>query len=249
MNKLVKFLNRNSSTILTGLSITSSISAVVFAVKETPKALILIEKKKKEQKEVTKRDIIKATWTCYIPSALCLASSAGFAIASNRIEVGKSAALASLLTASEQTLATFTAKTVEKIGEKKTSDIKDEVVKERMAAHPIGDVNGIFNTGKGDTIFYDTMRDKYFYHDIQSVRKVFNDLNYDLRSDMYLNLNDVYYALGLRQCEIGNTIGWNINYEGQIEYELRAVKMENEEPCLALIFHNYSTDYQNGYVR
>ena len=56
-----KYLVKHSPEILTGLGITGMITATVFAVKETPKAMKLIELKKKElkTKELTPIEIVK----------------------------------------------------------------------------------------------------------------------------------------------------------------------------------------------
>lgn len=245
MNKVMNFLTRNSSTIFTVMSITCSVTSVILAVDATPKAMRLIHQKEAEkptgETKLTKKETIKTTWKCYIPTGVALAGSIGFAIASNKAGLRRSAALASLLTASEQALVSVTEKSISKIGEKKTKDIEAEAMQDKV--HKKFKEEDIIFTGEGDTYFWDDMCSRPFKHDIEKVRARINDLNEDLLDCMYVSLNDLYYALGLPAGTAGSVIGWNINGKGKIEYEFVAVKDKKERPCLALVLSNWDTDY------
>lgn len=245
MNKVTNFLTRNSSTIFTGMSITCTVASVILAIDATPKAMVLIEQKKEDKAELeeqfTKKDAVKAAWKCYIPTSIALAGSIGFAIASNEAGLRRNAALASLLTASENALMSVTEKTIAKIGEKKTKDIEAEVMQDKIQ-NALVDESIIF-TGEGDTLFWDDMCSRPFKHDIEKVRARINDLNSDMLDCMYMSLNDLYYALGLPANTAGTVIGWNINGKGKIDYEFVAVKDKKERPCLSLVLSNWDTDY------
>ena len=80
MNKLVGktkwFLKRNGSTILTIGGAAGVIATAVVAVKETPKALYLLEQAKKEKGEdLTKFEKVKVAGPVYIPSIILGAST------------------------------------------------------------------------------------------------------------------------------------------------------------------------------
>ena len=64
------FLGKHSPEILTGIGVTGMITTTVLAVKSTPKALILIEEKKKElgTDKLTTIEVVKAAWKPYIPA-------------------------------------------------------------------------------------------------------------------------------------------------------------------------------------
>lgn len=261
MNKVARFLTRNSSSIFTGMSITCTIASVILAVNTTPKAMKIISKKQREKDDklntvnyannetmavmsnssLTKKEIVKAVWKCYIPTGLALAGSIGFAIASNKAGLRRSAALASLLTASEQALVSVTEKSIEKIGEKKTKEIEANVMQEKIQKN-LKDEDIIF-TGEGETLFWDDMCSRPFKHDIEKVRARINDLNEEILDSMWLSLNDLYYALGLPASTAGSVIGWNINGKGKIRYEFIAIKDRKDRPCLSLVLHDWETDY------
>lgn len=252
------FLGKNASSIFTGFAVVFEVTSVILAVNNTTKASKILEKKfkptlktfyrdnepvtEKVYPNMTKKEVVKATWKCYIPTFLSLSAAIGFSIASNRAGLRRSAALASLLTASEQALASFTSKAIENIGEKKTKLIAADALEEKVSSIPNNDGN-VIRTGQGETLFYDDMCGRLFLHDIEKVREVINDLNEVILDDMYLTLNDLYYAIGIPANTCGNHIGWNVNHKGKIKYDLTAVKAHNGQPCLALVLHNWTTEY------
>ena len=77
---------------------------------------------------------------------------------------------------------------------------------------------------------------QYIRSDIETIRRVINDLNSDLLTEGELTLNDYYYALGLRQTTTGEQLGWK--YTGSKDEQLRirfsAQITEKNEPCLVL---------------
>lgn len=66
-----KTLVKHGPEILTGLGITGMITTTVMAVKATPKALDIIkELEDKNNTSLKPVEKVKATWKCYIPSAI-----------------------------------------------------------------------------------------------------------------------------------------------------------------------------------
>ena len=78
LSKVVKntkaSVSKHSPEILTGIGIAGMIGTTVIAVRATPKALKLLEAerelKAENGEEISKTDIIKTTWKCYIPAAV-----------------------------------------------------------------------------------------------------------------------------------------------------------------------------------
>ena len=259
IEKVVGYLTEKSPTIFTGLAVGSAIGSVVLAVKATPKAIILLEEREREVasvkkdeggvkvlqlKELSKKEIVKTTWKCYIPTAATLSLSIFCIIMAHRTHARKNAALAAALSVSEQALQTFTKKSIERIGEKKTEEIKAAAIEETVANNPPTDYN-TEHTGKGDVLFYLPMNGRYFYSDIESVRKAINDFNFDLRDEMEKSLNELFYNLGVTPDVLGNCVGWNINYKGPIDYSLPAVKAKDGKPCLALELYNWDCEFRD----
>lgn len=236
--KIGQAVSRNSPTILTGLSVAGLVTTVVLAVRATPKALQILEEEHAHRWnnpdfcDLTKKEIVQLTWRCYVPSAIMGSITIACIIGTNSINLKRNAALASLYSLAETTLKEYQAKVVETIGEKKAKAIKDEVYKDKIKNHPVVDKE-VFLTKIGDTLCYDVISGRYFKSDIESIRKIQNDLNRRLISDMYISLNEIYYALGLPSTKMGEEVGWVIE-DGMLDFNFSSQLTDNGTPCLVI---------------
>ncbi len=226
-------MKKHSPEILTGIGIAGMITTTVMAVRATPKALVLIEDKKDElgTDELTKMETIKAAWPCYIPSALIGTASVLCLIGASSTNLRRNAALATAYTLSETTLKEYQEKVVETIGEKKEQGIREQVAKEKMVKNPVREV--ILTECGGNTICYDCISGRYFKSDRDKINRVMNELNRQMRNDMYVTLNEFYYELGLDGTKLGDELGWNID-KGYIEIDFSSHLDANGTPCLVI---------------
>lgn len=226
-------MKKHSPEILTGIGIAGMITTTIMAVRATPKALILIGDKKDElgKDELTKMETVKAAWPCYIPSALVGTASVLCLIGASSTNMRRNAALATAYTLSETTLKEYQEKVVETIGEKKERDIREQVAKEKMIKNPVREV--ILTERGGNTICYDVISGRYFKSDRDTINRIVNELNRQMRDEMYVSLNDFYYELGLDGTKLGDDIGWNI-YKGYIDINYSSHLDANGTPCLVI---------------
>lgn len=226
-------MKKHSPEILTGIGIAGMITTTIMAVRATPKALILIEEKKDEldTDELTKMETVKAAWPCYIPSALVGTASVLCLIGASSTNLRRNAALATAYTLSETTLKEYQEKVVETIGEKKEQTIREQVAKEKMVKNPVREV--ILTERGGNTICYDCISGRYFKSDRDTISKIVNDLNRQMRDEMYVTLNDFYYELGLDGTKLGDELGWNID-KGYIEINFSSHLDAKGTPCLVI---------------
>jgi hypothetical protein len=232
-------VSRHSPEILTGLGIAGMITAGVLAVKETPKALRLIDAKKKEQSvdKLTVKDTVKTTWKCYISPVALAGVSTACLIGSSKVSSRRNAALATAYKISETALTEYREKVIETIGEKKERAIRESVAKDHIEMKPISS-SEIYITGGGDTYFYDHTSDRYFTADLERIRRAVNNLNESMINgiDPYVSLNDFYDEIGLRYTLVGNEVGWNVSKWGSIKLDFHAQIADNGKPCLVLDF-------------
>lgn len=230
-------LHKHSPEILTGIGIVGMISTTVMAVKATPKALILIEEKKKEEQldGLTPIETVKTTWKCYVPAAVTGTLATACLIGASSVNSKRNAALATAYTLTETAFKEYKEKVIETIGEKKEQAIKDKVAKEHIDKHPVNNKE-IIITGRGDVLCCDAISKRYFRSDIEKIRKAINDINYRLNVEMYISLNDFYYEIGLDPTGIGDDIGWNIN-NGLIDVDFSSQLTADGEPCLVISYH------------
>jgi hypothetical protein len=244
LTKLTKtvgvFATKNSPTILTGLSVAGLLSTVAMAVSATPKAMSIIDELEDRNthtgEPVTKKEILKATWKVYAPAAAMGAVTIGCIVGANSINLRRNAALASVYSISEMALKEYQAKVVEKLGSDKEKEIRDEIKQDRERR---GDRSGkdVVFTGSGKVLFRDALSGRQFESTVNIIERICNNLSMQLRNDMWIPVNDLYYELGLETNKLGDLTGWHID-QGGIEPEFSAELTEDGRPCVVLDFVN-----------
>lgn len=238
-------LVKHSPTVLTVLSCTGVISTVAFAIRATPKAELMIDKLREEYdgEPIPKAELAKAVAPVYIPTGLMVCVTIGCIIGANRISSKRNAVLASLYSASEMALKQYQEKVIEKIGEKKAQEVRDEIAADCLRDHPIRDKEVIM-TGKGQSLCYDSLSGRYFLSDYELVRRVENTINRQILTDMWATLNDVYYELGLSSIDLGKYIGWNVDHP--LRFEFSSQVAEDGRPCLVIGYETEPVNYYEG---
>lgn len=234
INSTKRSVSKHSPEILTGIGIAGMLTTTVLAVKATPKALVLIEQKKKEERkdELTPVEVVKTCWKPYIPATLSGAASIACLIGANSINAKRNAALAAAYKLSETALIDYKAKVVETIGEKKEQAIKDKIAKEKVENNPASS-SQIIVTGRGNSRIYDQSFGRYFTSDIELIKKAVNELNRRMISEMYISLNEFYREIGIDEVELGDSLGWNIE-QGYIEIDWSSQICDDGTPCLVM---------------
>lgn len=240
-SKLIKntqfVLSKHSPEILTGLGIAGMITTTVLAVKATPKALRCIDDAayEKEELSLTGVEKVKACWKCYIPAAVTGTVSIICLIGASSVNARRNTALATAYKLSETALTEYREKVVETIGEKKERNIKDAIAKDSIKNNPVSQQNVII-TGKGDTLCYDKLFGRYFKSDIETLKKIENELNRRMFGECYVSLNDFYYEVGLDGVDAGEDLGWNID-NGYIDLDFSSQLSTDGQPCLVVSFN------------
>lgn len=227
-------MKKHSPEILTGVGIAGMISTSVLAVRVTPKALVLINKKKDEDgvDKLTPVETIKVAWLCYIPAAITGSLSAACLIGANSVNVRRNTALATAYSLSESALKEYQGKVIETIGAKKEQSVRDTIAKDRIDRDPVSSREVII-TEKGDTLCYDSISGRYFKSDIDKLKKAENELNRKMRDEMYVSLNEFYCEIGLNPTSIGDDLGWNIDH-GYIDLRFSSQLADDGNPCLVI---------------
>lgn len=202
---------KHSPEILMGLGIAGWTVGTVLAVRATPKAVRCIEDAKYEKEDdLTPMEIVKASWKCYIPAAVTCVAATGCLIGSCSTSVRRHAALATAYKLSETALSEYKEQVVETIGEKKEKDIQDKVNEKQIEKTPVVQQN-IIHTGKGNTLFLDPLSQRYFYSDLEFVRRAENNVNKEILHSIYgtVNINEFYDELCIDRTDVGDMMGWN----------------------------------------
>lgn len=222
--------------ILTAVGVTGMVTSIIFAVRATPKALELIEEEK-EEKQVEKLDpisTVKVTWKCYIPTVATAALSTVCIIEGCHVNNRRNAALAAAYTLSDSAFREYQQKVVETVGEKKEDKIRSDVAQEK-ANREVQRDKPIIITGRGTQRCYDSLSQRTFESDIETLRQKANDLNDAIQDEMFISVNEWYDAIGLPYYdppgstaagrEVGDNIGWE-NGKGKIKLEFDSILID-----------------------
>ena len=230
-----QFVSKRRPEILTGIGISGMITTSVLAVKATPKALELIEEKKKEKgvDQLSPLEVVKAAWKPYIPAMVICIVSTSCLIGASSVNAKRNAVLATAYKLSETALTEYREKVIETIGEKKERTVRDKVAKERVKRNPVSK-NEVIVTRNGKTLCFDPISGRYFMCSIETIKRAENELNKQMLHDIsgYVSLNDFYDELGLDHTSVGDDLGWNtdqlidINFSSQLN--------DNGEPSVVL---------------
>lgn len=239
-------LNRNSPSILTGLGIAGFITTIGLAIEATPRAFELIRDEspnggeylsvREIYNEVSLENRIKLTWKVYIPTAGMASLSILSILMANRINLGRQAALASLYAFSEATLREYQNQVIQTIGARKEDKIQGEVANQKLVKAP--KPRDLIENDEGKTLCFESLTGRYFYSDLETIRKAENDFNKQLLLDMHMTLNEFYYLIGLKPVTLGDEYGW-IADENLLELRLDAKLSEAGTPCIVV-------DYAKG---
>lgn len=229
-------MKKHSPEILTGIGIAGMITTTVMAVRATPKALTMIKEAelKKEEYTLTPVETVKAAWTCYIPAAVMGVLSVTCLVGASSQNLRRNAALATAYTLSESAMKEYQEKVLEEVGEKKERVIREAVAKDDIKKDPLNSREVIITKTGGDTLCYDELFGRYFYSDIDKLKKIENELNRRMRDEGYISLNEFYYEIGLNGVKSGEDLGWNID-RGYIDIFYSAQLADDERtPCIVL---------------
>ena len=232
-------VSKHSPEILTGIGIAGMVTSTILAVKATPKALDLIAEAEEKKfndgndERLTRVETVKAAWKPYVPAAITGVVAGACLIGANSVNVRRNAALATAYNLTSTAFSEFKEATLETVGEKKEQLIRNKVAEERIKKEPVNPAT-IVVSGNGNTRCFDTITKRRFISDIESIKRIVNELNRRMiNGEDYISLNEFYYELGLDGVNIGDELGWNVT-RGLIEVDFSAQLDNDGIPCIVI---------------
>lgn len=220
MNKFTKAL----PTVLSIVSIVGLTATVVTAVRETPKAVKILEERKLEKgEELTVKETVKATWKCYIPVVAIGAGTVACILGANALNRKVQASLASAYALVSNAYGKYKGKVVELYGKDAHDKIISSIAAEKATPMPITAGSFIknscldFDDKEEEVLFYDVFSDSYFTSTISKVLQAEYHLNRNYVLAGGVEINQFYDFLGISRVEGGDTVGWSC-YDGEIQW-------------------------------
>lgn len=221
IDKVTKFLVDNAPAIFTGLAITGSVVTTLLAVKATPKALDELDKaysKKntivdevldRDPEPLTKKEVVKATWKCYIPTAISGSATIACIILANRAHIKKETALAAMAGFFEQRYFDYKDKVVEIADADTDKAIETAMAKDRMTQNkPPKTMMAALD--KEEMLCYEPITDQYFITTKNELVWATMTTNKILSMEQDVTLNKILKLFPGADCKnpIGDKVGW-----------------------------------------
>lgn len=223
------FTKKYSPEILSGLAVAGVITTAVLAVRATPKAIARIDNLETDEQDSNLAKF-RETWTLYIPAVLSAAGTIACIAGAGRIGSRRNTALVAGMAFADRAFQEYREEVREVLGDRKETAVREKIAEKRTEANPPG--SQVIITGGGEQLCYDTLTDRYFRSDIETIRRAENEINRAIIHDMYASQNDFYALIGLDDCTAGEELGWNM------EHFLRLVFTSHLSregiPCLAV---------------
>lgn len=238
---VMKQIEKHDRTILTAVTVVSTLYAVYRAAKDGPKFKKILEECKEDG--CTTFETAKRLAPAAVPTAAATAVAVGSALCMNKVCSDTINGLSSALGLAQAAKTEIIEHTEKIAGPETAQKIKESVAKSHVNADlPGGGTAGINNivvTGHGNDVFYDDFSGRWFYSDINFIKKAVNDLNYQLINDMFVGLEEFYAYLDLPPIGASRFLGWNVDY-GTIELDFTADLDETGKPYTVMMFKSNS---------
>ena len=172
----------------------------------------------------------------YAPAAVLLGLSWFCIYGSCRESNKRIATLASAYILSETARKEYQEKAKAIFGNKKTQDIRDEIIQDRINKNPASkaQVANVDIPNQSNTpdlhLWYDVISDRYFYSSAERIRRCELDAQRMLDKNGFVSINDIYYILGLKDIPIGNDIGWKKDMNPDVQLIIGGALDENNNP-------------------
>ena len=250
--QIIKAAEKHAPTILVTIGCITEVLAVVTGAEAGKKASdILAEERKKRYEEdiedadkelgliepddipISFADKVKLTWMCWVPPIMVSAAGITAIILAHRSHLDRHFAMVAAYEGLRTTYSEYRHQVVERIGDKKEAEIRGEVAQKMVDRQPPTDKEVLMVTD-GEVLCLDSTSGRYFKCSIEKIRRIENELNKRLMTEMWIPLNDLYYELGLQSTTTGRELGWNINRDGFIHFDYDSALDPNNNPCLVL---------------
>lgn len=242
INTGIIWVKRHSSTILTIAGVVGMIGTTIISVRNTPKAMRLIDIKEKELgRAVTVKEAVKETWKLYAAPVAMGSVSIACIFAGAKINAIRSAAVETVAANAINSLNEYKKAMLNRDPEK-ADEIEKCVAEGKLKENPIQNTNAVI-TGAGQHLCYDKVFGVYFRSDKLAIGRAVNEVNRKMVSYHFVSVNDLYEELGIPTIGIGDELGWTID-EGVVDVDVDSMVASNGEPCLVI---DYTVKPRFGY--
>lgn len=231
-------MGKHAPIILTSISVAGVVGTAICASHDTLMARNVLDQMADEEPDATRKEQVMRVAPCYIPTLLMGGATIACIIGAHAANTGKIAAYASAYSLAQEAASKYRDSVKEVVSKQEAEEIEKKYSEGLTADHLPGD-REILELDDGKQLCYDSMTGRYFRSDVETLRHIQNDLNHQLLQEMWLSLNNFYYAAGLAPVNIGEELGWDSDH--LIELRFTAILTSSGVPCVVVDFETRPT--------
>ena len=237
IRKTNKYTHRHSPLIMTGIGVVGVATTAYLSAAAAFKAARAIDEDEAKMgisNDPTQRfkEQARLTWKFYIPPVTTGIVTVGAIAYANKLGSKRTAAAVSAYTLTERAFAQYRDKVVEEIGSHKEQVIRDDIARAEVAKKTS---ETIILAGSGEVLCCELYTHRYFMSSMENLRKAQNDINAMIMSELYISLDEFYYAIGLPSTAHSAELGWDS--DKLMELEFSTVLTEDGRPCLSFNYN------------
>jgi hypothetical protein len=176
-------------------------------------------------------------WKLYIPAGISATMTVTCIFAASRVSTRRTAVVTAAYSLSEKAFAEYREKIIERLGEDKEQDIRDEIVEDRIKKDPPSERQLVL-AEPGNVLCCEMYTGRYFHSDMESLRRAENEINAKMLREGYANLEDFYYMIDLPYTSDSAVMGWTSDQ--LLDLIFTAVMSENKskkQPCIGFTYN------------
>lgn len=237
-NGCAQFIKANAPAILTASACVGTVATAILTAKSTTLAIERIadycEDNLRSPEDLTWREKFAVSYRVYIPPAITAVATLVSIVAANRVQYSRGAAFALAYTGSEAAFKRYREAVADVVKPKDVEKVKARVAEKSVqdAGKPVS--GSVLVASSGDVLCYDVFSGRYFKSDIETIRRVENNINGQLNLECYASLNEFYNGLGLPPIAAGELVGWS--EPNSLSVEFGSQLTEKGEPVLTVDF-------------
>lgn len=172
-----------------------------------------VEAKEKVKPEMETKEKAKAYAKVYAKTAVSAALTSGLILGSDRIHVGKEAALLGVAAMWKDKLIGVDNKVMEKFGPEEATRIHKEVIEDEIKKHPYTGRQP--DVTKREILVYEPYTDQYIVTTTEMIAFAMLKANEKFQKEYDVRINYIIKLLGGEAKPEGNEIGWNMENDAQ----------------------------------
>lgn len=236
-----EFVTKNSGILLASLAGVSAVSAVLLAIKDTPKVNQMVNKATEEKGEDLNR---KETAVIYVKGywkTILLTTATLLLIAGNTyIDGRRYAALAGAYALTDGKLKDLKASIKETLGVEDQKKVEDKATEKAIEKNPY---NRTYDEAEeqfmpqatiqatkcnGLTLFWDDFTGHWFWSTREKIQDAANFCNKMLLKNEYVGLNEFYNELGIETSLLSGMFGWHVDQCSYSDYNVIEPNLDSE---------------------